>query len=348
MTASLSLGTANRSHAWGVTGPRCAWAVPFALVVVGAALDLASTEAPAAMPVFLPFDFSWFAWLGTVLPVWWFLRGNALLPADERPPPWRQAAFLLGMAAIWAVLQTRYLYLAEHEFFFNRIQHVVMHHLGPFLVALGLAGDPIRRGMPRRIAGVVTHRLIRRAIAPLQQPFVAAFLFVGLVALWLIPPVHFRAMISDRLFWIMNWSMVLDGLLFWCMVLDPRPAPPARAGYGARAAMAVGVIFPQILIGALIVFARYDIYPYYDFCGRFFPTISPRYDQLVGGMVVWIPPAMMSVIALILVLNHLRRAEESAPRPLDPRAARMEALSARWTGRPDARTNQTTTRDDLP
>ena len=334
MAVSIPIDAGPERRAWSLAGDRCALAVPAALVALGGLLDWAATTVPASMPVWLPFDFSWFAWLGTVLPLWWYLRGLALLPAAERPGPWRRAAFLLGMATIWGVLQTRYLDLAEHEFFLNRIQHVVLHHLGPFLVALGLAGGAIRRGMPRRVAHLVRHRWVMRALAPLQQPFVAAFLFVGLVALWLIPSVHFPAMIGDRLFWIMNWSMVLDGLLFWCQVLDPRPKPPARVGYGARAAMAVGVIFPQILIGALIVFARDDIYPYYNYCGRFFPAISPLYDQLVGGMVIWIPPAMMSVIALLVVLTHLRQAEEAAPRSRDPRAARMEALAARWTGRP--------------
>ena len=334
MAISAPIDGSAARRTWCLAGDRCALAVPAGLVLAGALLDLAATRAPASMPVWLPFDFSWFAWLGTVLPVWWYLRGVALLRAEERPAFWQRVAFLFGMAAIWAVLQTRYLYLAEHEFFLNRIMHVVLHHLGPFLVALGLAGGPIRRGMPGPLARLVSHRLVRRAIAPVQQPFVASFLFVGLVAFWLIPAVHFVSMIGHRLFWIMNWSMVLDGLLFWCQVLDPRPAPPARAGYGARAAMAVGVIFPQILIGALIVFARYDIYPDHNYCGRFFPAISPLYDQLVGGMVIWIPPAMMSVIALLVVLTHLRRAEEAAPRSLDPRAARIEAMAARWTGRP--------------
>ena len=316
-----------------LTGRRWAWLVRLGLGALGAVLDWATTFHPAAMPVWLPFDFSWFAWAGTALPLWWYLRGLALLPVGERPGRWRTASFVLGLGLIWAVLQTRYLYLAEHEFFLNRILHVVLHHLGPFLVALGLAGAPIRAGMPARLRRVVTGRAVRAVLAPLQQPFVAAVLFVGLVAFWLWPPIHFVSMIGHRLFWIMNWTMVLDGLLFWCQVLDPRPCPPARTGFGVRAAMAVSVIFPQILIGALIVFARHDIYPYYNYCGRFFPSIGPLYDQLIGGMVIWIPPAMMSIVALLVVLWHLRQAEEAAPRPLDPRAIRMEALSRRWTGR---------------
>jgi putative membrane protein len=100
--------------------------------------------------------------------------------------------------------------------------------------------------------------------------------------------------------------MVLDGILFWSLVLDPRPAPPARAGYGLRAALAGGVMFPQIVLGALITFAGFDLYPYYALCGRLFPSMSALDDQQVGGIVIWIPPAMMSVIAILLVVNAYR------------------------------------------
>lgn len=55
------------------------------------------------------------------------------------------------MTVMYAVLQTRSRYLAEHQFFLNRIQHVIMHHLGPFLIALGTAGKPLRSGMPLRL-----------------------------------------------------------------------------------------------------------------------------------------------------------------------------------------------------
>ena len=43
----------------------------------------------------------------------------------------------------------------------------------------------------------------------------AAVLFVGLIYLWLVPTVHFRAMIDPDLYAVMNWSMVIvDGILF--------------------------------------------------------------------------------------------------------------------------------------
>jgi putative membrane protein len=128
--------------------------------------------------------------------------------------------------------------------------------------------------------------------------------------------------------------MVLDGILFWCLVLDPREAPPARVAFGLRAALALFVMFPQIVIGAIITFSARDLYSFYDLCGRLYPTLSALADQHIGGIICWIPPAMMSVIALLLVLNALRRVEESASAAdTDPKAAAMAALASRWTGR---------------
>ena len=70
----------------------------------------------------------------------WYARGLLRSTAGERPSAWRTASFATGILAIYAVLDTRFEYLALHLFFLNRIQHVVMHHVGPFLVALAWPG----------------------------------------------------------------------------------------------------------------------------------------------------------------------------------------------------------------
>ena len=216
---------------------RAAYGAIFAL---GAILFWLSESRPSQLPVWLPWDFSWLEYLATALTLFWYLRGLALT-RQERPSAWRSTAFLLGLAAIYAVLQTHFDYVAQHMFFLNRAQHVVMHHIGPFLIALGWPGGMIKRGMPAWARQIAENRSIAVAIRVLQQPLLAAFLFVGLFYFWLIPSIHFRAMIDVRIYALMNWSMVLDGLLFWYLVLDPRPKPPARVSYGARAALAVGV-----------------------------------------------------------------------------------------------------------
>jgi putative membrane protein len=288
----------------------------------------------AALPFAAPWDFSFVEFLSAWLLAFWYLRGLALTPAHKRPSLARRILFFAGLTAVYVVLETRFEYLAEHQFFFNRIQHVTMHHIGPFLMALAWPGETLARGAPRWVGRIAGHPILQGMLDVLQQPIIAGVLFVGLIFFWLIPPIHFRAMIDSRLFTLMNWSMLIDGVLFWFLVLDPRPSPPARVSFGVRVALAGLVMFPQIAGGAVIALAQTDIYPYYDLCGRIFPDLGPLYDQTIGGVVIWIPPSMMSVIAVVLVLNLLRKTEErTSNADIDTEHAGPVIDTSAWTGR---------------
>jgi putative membrane protein len=281
-----------------------------AILALGALIGWLCAFHPAALPFWMPWDFSWPEYLAFSLTLLWFFRGLMRAPPRARPPLWRRIAFFAGLALLYGAMQTHFDYMAQHMFFLNRIQHVVMHHIGPFLAALGCSGETIRRGMPQRLRRAVESRFVTVFMNIVQQPFVAAFLFVGLFYFWLIPPVHFRAMIDPNLYAVMNWSMVIDGLFFWCLVLDPRPMPPARVSFAARLVLDAAVMFSQIILGALIAFASRDLYPFYNLCGRLYPSIGALADQHIGGIVIWIPPAMMSAIGGLVILNFYRLQEE--------------------------------------
>ncbi|MEO9132579.1 MAG: cytochrome c oxidase assembly protein [Sphingomonas sp.] len=284
----------------------------------------------AILPAEAPWEFSFSWFYATAFPLWWYFRGIARTPCGARPSILRTASFLLGVLGIYIVLQTRFEYLAEHMFFLNRFQHVVMHHLGPLLIALAWPWQTILIGMPGGVRRIAEGPVIGRILHIMRKPLLAALLFVGLIAFWLVPAIHFRAMIDPELYLAMNWTMVADGVLFWSLVLDPRPAAEAGISFGMRAALSAGVMFPQILIGAIIALSRTDLYAFYTWCGRIFPSVGAMDDQNYGGLIVWIPPAMMSVLGVLLVLNALRRSEE-ANAPAPRRDGSISASS--WTGR---------------
>ena len=296
-----------------------------ALALIGVALWWLCAVAPTAVPFFLPWDFSpaWYA--AFAFTGYCYARGLRVVAQ----PRWRVVMATIGAGLIWIVVQTHYEYLALHQFFYNRLQHMVMHHLGPFLIAIAWPWPTIVAGMPPWAQRIVAHRWFVAGIRFSRQPEVAGFAFVGLLALWLTPSVHLAAMLSPLLYPIMNWSMVLDGLLFWSLVLDPRPPEQAGIGFVARAVTGVVVMFPQIAMGAYLCFADHDLYPFYTWCGRLYETIDPLMDQRIGGAVVWESPGMMSVITLILVLNAKRRHDEKTA----PRRGEDAVSSARWTGR---------------
>jgi putative membrane protein len=288
---------------------RAGWLAYAGVLLLGAALYFVCRYFPADLPVWMPWEFSWPIYLACVLALAWFAIGWRRLAAAKRPPLWRGASFVLGVVSIYAVVQTHYDYLSQHMFFFHRFQHLVLHHLGPFLIALGVPGAALWAGMPDFLRPVIRSWPVRVFVDIIQHPVVAPTVFVGLIYVWLIPSVHTDAMLDANLYNVMNWSMAVDGIFFWCLVLDPNPKPPARVSTGMRALLTMVVVPPQIAVGAVIALSGSDYYPVYKICGRILP-ISALSDQHFGGLILWIPASMMSVIALILVLNIMRLNDE--------------------------------------
>ena len=308
-----------------------------AVAAFGVLLWWTTATWPADMPVIAPWDFSWIEYLGIALPLVWYLRGLMLTEPAQRPHWLRRTAFLVGTALIYGALQTHFVYLSQHMFFLNRVQHLGMHHLGPFLIALAWPGETIARGMPPTALRMARARWIDGVLRVVQTPVIAGGLFVGLVWFWLQPAIHFHAMISPVLYQTMNLSMVIDGLLFWFFILDPRPCPPARHSYPVRLVTCILVIFPQLLLGAWLSFGATPLYSYYDLCGRLFPSIGALLDQHLGGLIVWIPSSMMSSIAFMLMLNNIRLQEDRQSggnnRDDIEFAPGVRISSTSWTGR---------------
>lgn len=231
----------------------------------------------------------------------------------------RRFSFWLGLAGLYVALHTRLDYFFEHEFFMHRAQHLVLHHLGPFFLALAYPGAALRAGIPfawrqRFVRPALAARPVRAVVDVVMHPVVAVVLFVGLIYFWLLSPIHFMAMLDWRLYRVMNWSMVIDGLMFWWLVLDSRPAPPARLSPGRRVLVVIAAIPPQIVLGAFIFFSPRELYPIYSICGRAFTWLSPLRDQQIGGLLLWIPGSMMSVIGAVLALRHWMRLSARARR----------------------------------
>ncbi|HWM62291.1 MAG TPA: cytochrome c oxidase assembly protein [Rhizomicrobium sp.] len=283
------------------------------LLVLGAVLDVVCRLYPADLPVWLPWEFSWPEYLATALTLGWFVHGLTILPKAEHPPLWRSICFVVGMASFWIVLQTRIDFYAQHMFFVHRAAHFVLHHSGAFLIALGMSGPVLFAGIPNFLKPVVTSRPVRRILAVLQHPVMAPFLFVGLLYFWLIPQIHTRVMLDANLYALMNWTMAINGVMFWSLILDSRAKPPARLSHLVRAALILVIELPQMVLGAILSLSEHDIYPVYTICGRVLDMTALN-DQHYGGLIIWLPGTLTSFAAMIVVLVTMRLNEERAER----------------------------------
>ncbi|MEO1888384.1 MAG: cytochrome c oxidase assembly protein [Cycloclasticus sp.] len=219
---------------------------------------------------------------------------------------WQAISFYIGLTSIYVVSHTYLDYLSQYMFWVHRFQHLVLHHLAPLLIILG-GVEIIRKSLPAWLVNwsalpAVIRLPFEWPYRFIQHPVIAPIVFVGLIYLWLIPDIHFAAMLSQKLYYLMNWSMLIDGLLFWWLILGPDWKGEGK-GFSARIIMMLVVVVPQQLLGTYLTLGSSIIYDVYDVCGRAWP-ISPKADQIYGGIITWIPASMMSVLGLILVLRR--------------------------------------------
>ncbi|MBD3648258.1 MAG: cytochrome c oxidase assembly protein [Pseudomonadales bacterium] len=256
-----------------------------------------------------PYRFSWLAITLLPLSAGLYARGMQLLGREGQSMGfWRPLSFFVGVLLCYAVMHTRLDYYGQYLFFAHRGQHLVLHHLGALLIALGNPVKAWRAALPFAPPSPLAKALLI-PVRLLQHPVIGSFVFFGLIYLWLTPEIHFDAMLSHELYLLMNWSMFIDGVLFWLVIVDPRPPEESRMpGYGTRLFMIVFTAIPQIILGAYITFSRENLYDVYAVCGRAWP-ISSEIDQLWGGLLTWIPPAMMEVVAALIVLSMIMRRE---------------------------------------
>jgi putative membrane protein len=222
-----------------------------------------------------------------------FVRGTR----RRRTSIGRQVAFWVGMTLFYVCLLTRVDYYAEHQFSVHRMQHLVLHHLAPLVIMAAYPGSVVRAGLPllarMKFRRLHRHRYCRILRSALLHPSVITVAFLASIVLWLVPSVQFITMLDWRLYFAMNWSVAVTGLIYWWMVLDHRQHPPACLSPGMRVMSPIITMTPQILLGAMIAFSSRDLYPIFTICGRAFTDVSAELDQSLGGLIMWIPAAVL-------------------------------------------------------
>jgi putative membrane protein len=259
----------------------------------------------------VPWEFSWVFLLGFIACSVLYVRGCRRLQVSLG----RRLSFWIGMAMIYVSLHTYLDYFFEHEFFMHRIQQIVLHHLAPLLIIGSYPGTVLHKGLPfgwrvRALRPVRRSAPWRLASAVWCNPTVATVLFVAFILIWLIPSMQTLAMLDWRIYRFMNWSMLASGFTYWWLVLDHRPRPPGRMTPGIRVLSPGITMTPQILAGAIVTFSKADLYPIFEICGRAF-TFNVLTAQLVGGVIMWVPAALIESIGALLAMRQWLRLSRS-------------------------------------
>lgn len=233
----------------------------------------------------------------------------------RRPwPVWRTALFDLGLLAILVALLSAIDAYAQELFSVHMIQHMLLTVVAAPLLLLGQPVRPLFLGMPRAVRAFIVRplarsRLVRTLFHVACLPLVAAFLYVGGLYYWHIPPIYDAATEDATLHVVEHSWFLVSALLFWSNVIDPEPF---RAGlsYAPRIVyLLLAGAAQNTILGGLLAFSSRLLYRHYQ--GR--PEqlgIAAVTDQRIGGALMWVPGDLIFLTAASLAFFLFLRSEE--------------------------------------
>jgi putative membrane protein len=194
-----------------------------------------------------------------------------------RVPAARQAAFLGGIAALYAAQGSPLELLAN--------RYLLSAHMAQMVLLVFVATPLCLEGLPEWLLRPVLARpalagLLRR----LTRPRTSLPLFIGAFCIFLLPPLTDLGLADPWLYTLEHALLVLAALCLWWPVTSRAPEVPALE-VGARLLFLFMIEVFMTLPFALITFAPSPLYPAYADAPRVL-GLSPLFDQQLGGIIM--------------------------------------------------------------
>lgn len=170
-------------------------------------------------------------------------------------------------------LSDRYLFSA------HMVQHLVLTMAVIPLLIIGTPGWMLRPALRSRIVSTIARTFTR--------PIVAYAVFNIAMIAWHLPPLYNLAMADHDVHVLQHLVFLGSATLVWWPLLSPLPELPPLS-HALRMLYVVLLMIPMNVIGLMITYADEVLYPAYESAPRL-TTLSPMDDQLVGGLIMWIP-----------------------------------------------------------
>lgn len=205
---------------------------------------------------------------------------------------WEVGAFLAGQATLLAALVSPLDRLSDLLFSAHMTQHELLLVVAPPLVVLGRPVVPLLTLLPE-LAWIGVR--LRRPWRVVGSPVFAVVVHGLAVWLWHVPAL-FEATLRDELVHAAQHATFFgSAALFWWTLLRGRWG---RAGYGVAVLFVFATAAHTSVLGALLTVVARVVYPSY--VERALSVeVSPLDDQVLAGLVMWIPASAASLLAAL-------------------------------------------------
>lgn len=185
--------------------------------------------------------------------------------------------------------------------------HMVQHLLLAFVVApmllMGVTGDMLRP--------LIRNRRVRRLAEWGLAPTRCFVIFNVVIAGWHLPPMYNYALAHHPAHIAQHLLILAASVIMWWPVLSPLPELP-RLNYPGQMLYLFLLTIPMAIVSVYIAYSDGILYPMYASAPRVW-GISPMDDQMMGGLIMWIPGGLFfyTVISIVFFRWNQRGAQDS-------------------------------------
>jgi putative membrane protein len=211
---------------------------------------------------------------------------------SDKPSPGRMISFFAGLLVMFASLNGPLHDLSDDYLFSaHMVQHLLLTLVIPPLLLVGVPGSMLRPVLSKRYVAPVA-RFFTRA------PITFAVFNLS-IAGWHLPPFYNASMAHHGVHIFEHLMFMTAAVLMWWPLLSQLPELP-RLAYPAQMLYSFLISVPMTIVAVYISMADHVLYPAYAAAPRILP-LSPLEDQLLGGLIMWIPGGIIFVIILTVI-----------------------------------------------
>ena len=292
--------------------------------VAGVAPVVQAAAPAAATPGFVfpnPADFSWTDFdmhasvvigVGLVSLLYWYGVGPARKKYNLSTEPvetWRVVSFVAAMAVMMGMSNGPIHHLSDYFLFSaHMVQHLFYMQVFPPLLLLAI---PAWLWRP-----LVAPRGVLATGRVLARPLVAFVISSFVMVCWHVPYFYELAMRNHDLHIVQHLSFIVASVIMWFPVINPIPDVIEKPGPLVQMIYLFLTTLPMCLIGIIEAMAGSVLYPFYAEAPRVFAGVSALQDQVLGGLIMWVPGAMLPWFAIARVFYNWYKSGEDGVRPV--------------------------------
>ena len=228
----------------------------------------------------------------------WLYFRRARSAQGVGPSTGQRVAFGSGLLLLFLILNGPLHDLSDFYLFSGHmVQHLIMELIVPPLLIAGTPGWMLRPALGWPVVGALARRI--------TTPIMAFAIFNVTLSIWHIPALYNTALLHHNVHILQHVTFLVASVLMWWPFMSSLPELP-RLSYPGQMLYCFLMTLPMSVVAIYIAMADSVLYPLYASSPRLW-GISPKMDQLIGGLIMWIPGGLFFYGVMTVVFFRWQR-----------------------------------------